>query len=106
MNTAERIIEECDALKALLLEKNKKYDDSAINPKRIFSTADSAEQIKVRLDDKLSRIINARETGTPDTEDAVQDLLGYLILLRVAQKVQTEKTRETFEKDRAVYASK
>jgi hypothetical protein len=45
------------------------------------------EQIKVRLDDKLSRLIHGSAAG----EDVVLDLLGYLILLRVATKEQWDK---------------
>lgn len=72
----------CDEIKALLLEKNKKYGDSALSPARIFSKASAVEQILVRIDDKLSRI---KTTGTeaPD-EDTLQDLIGYLVLLKVA----------------------
>ncbi|TXH13718.1 MAG: hypothetical protein E6R03_10820 [Hyphomicrobiaceae bacterium] len=94
MTDSQKLIaEECDALKALLLEKNRKYGDSVLNPKRIFSSADSTEQIKVRIDDKLSRLANLQ----PDEhEDVVLDLLGYLILLRVAtrknEQVSTPKT--------------
>lgn len=43
--------------------------------------ADPVEQIRVRMDDKLSRIRN----GTTD-EDAIGDLLGYLILYRIATR--------------------
>jgi hypothetical protein len=79
------IREECDSIKRLLLEKNAKYGNSAIKPKRIFSKQNSIEQIKVRIDDKLSRIQNI---GLLDSdEDTVKDLIGYLILLKVSQKV-------------------
>ncbi len=77
------ITEECDALKNMLIEKNRKYGDSALNPKRIFSRSSAVEQIKVRIDDKLSRLSNQQ----PDEdEDVVSDLLGYLILLKVAPR--------------------
>jgi hypothetical protein len=78
------ITNECANLAALLINKNRQYGNSALNPLRVFSRAPSAEQILVRIDDKLSRI----RTGAPssDQEDTVQDLLGYLILLRLAQR--------------------
>lgn len=79
------IREECESVKKLLLEKNAKYGNSAIQPKRIFSKQNSIEQIKVRIDDKLSRIQNMGFVDVSD-EDTVKDLIGYLILLRVAQK--------------------
>lgn len=81
---AELIAAECDALKALLLAKNAAYGNSALDPIRVFSRADAIEQIKVRLDDKLSRI--ARADPNALGEDAELDALGYLVLLRVAKK--------------------
>jgi hypothetical protein len=82
--TSQQMIEqECEHLKDLLLSKNRKYGDSAIHPKRIFSTASPVEQIKVRIDDKLSRLMSSQ---VDDDEDVILDLLGYLILLRVAQR--------------------
>ena len=72
----------CDEVKELLLEKNRKYGDSALNPVRIFSKSGPVEQIKVRLDDKLSRIRNQQ---SDEDEDVVNDLIGYLVLLKVAQ---------------------
>lgn len=65
-----------------LIEKNRKYGDSALNPKRVFSQASSVEQIKVRIDDKLSRIANQQED---EDEDVVWDLIGYLVLLRISE---------------------
>lgn len=82
VTSAEMIAAECDALKALLLEKNANYGDSALRPVRIFSRASTVEQILVRLDDKLSRLSRGSAAG----EDVVLDLLGYLILLRIAMK--------------------
>ena len=71
----------CDELKELLLEKNRKYGDSALNPVRIFSKASTLEQLKVRMDDKLSRLRNAQDD---EDEDPTTDLIGYLILYKVA----------------------
>lgn len=73
----------CDDLKKLLLNKNRKYGDAALSPLRVFSKADAVEQIKVRLDDKLSRLANQQND---EDEDVLQDLLGYLVLLTIAQK--------------------
>lgn len=71
----------CDEIKELLLLKNEKYGNSALDPLRIFSKSDAQEQIRVRIDDKINRI----KTGTDDDEDVILDLLGYLILYRVTQ---------------------
>lgn len=75
----------CDEIKELLLEKNRKYGDSALNPVRVFSHSDNQEQIRVRIDDKLSRLRNQQHD---EDEDVVNDLIGYLILLKVAQLQQ------------------
>ena len=62
----------------MLRQKNRAYGDSAANPMRVFSRVDAAAGIRVRIDDKLSRL--ARGDGSGD-EDAVKDLVGYLALL-------------------------
>ena len=81
----ERMIaEECEALRDLLIEKNRAYGNSALEPLRIFSRADTEEQIRVRLDDKLSRLMRGSAAG----EDVELDLMGYLVLLRVARKMR------------------
>ena len=77
-DSQQKIKETCDSVKELLLAKNEKYGDSALQPKRVFSKANSVEQIKVRIDDKLSRIAT---TGfSVVDEDTLQDLIGYLVL--------------------------
>jgi len=83
----EIIHDEIQALKEFLLQKNEKYGNSAINPIRRFAKSDCVEQLNVRIDDKLSRLIR----GNGDDEDTELDLLGYLILKRVALKWQDEK---------------
>jgi len=67
-------------IRDMLLTKNAAYGNSVLEPKRIFSKVSNIEQINVRIDDKLSRIA----TGTDNTEDSELDLLGYLILKRIA----------------------
>lgn len=96
--TQAEIVAECDALKTLLLEKNRAYGDSALDPVRIFSKADTVEQILVRIDDKLSRL----KRGSAAGEDVEHDLLGYLILLRIARRRQAspEVEREAPKADR------
>lgn len=81
------IINECDAIKEMLLEKNASYGNSALDPMRVFSRAPAAEQLKVRIDDKLSRL--ARGSEFPD-EDTVKDLIGYLLLYRVRLQMNAE----------------
>ncbi len=94
--TGEIISEVCDEIKDLLLAKNKAYGDSAINPKRIFSRSDTLEQIYVRIDDKLSRISTMGAMGGEGVthEDTLMDLMGYLVLAKVAIKKQMEENEE------------
>ena len=77
------IADECDSIKELLLTKNRKYGNSALQPSRIFAKdLDTAAQLLVRIDDKLSRV----QSGQLDEdEDVIDDLIGYLILLKVSK---------------------
>ena len=71
----------------LLISKNKAYGNTALNPTNIFSKLSASEAICARLDDKLARISNK---GIYDeTEDTVDDLIGYLLLLKMAIKNET-----------------
>lgn len=66
-----------DTLKA----KNRAYGNAALDPVRIFSKAPPAEGIRVRIDDKLSRLARGAAAG----EDTVLDLIGYLVILRLSE---------------------
>jgi len=66
----------------MIAYKNKKYGDSALSPIQIFSRLDSSNALKVRIDDKLTRIANSGLSD--DTEDTLMDLIGYMALLVVA----------------------
>jgi len=80
---AQKLIwENCSAISDMLLRKNKSYGNSVFEPLRTFSKVDPIEQINVRIDDKLSRIARGSEFENEDTE---LDLIGYLILKRVAR---------------------
>ena len=84
--TKDLILEEGNAVIDLLLEKNEAYGDSALNPANIFAKGDAVENLSARIDDKLMRI---KMRGIDDnTEDTVQDLIGYLILLKVALRLK------------------
>lgn len=89
INTFEnRVRRLTNNLADLLVQKNKKYGDSALNPVRVFSKATPIEQLKVRLDDKISRL---KTQDITEDEDVVVDLLGYLVLLKLAMENQSEK---------------
>ena len=89
--TQEEISAVCNDIKELLLYKNKQYGDSALNPSRIFSKASAVEQLLVRIDDKLNRIKKGAGLVGED-EDVIQDLIGYLILLKIGLKHQKTET--------------
>lgn len=80
--TQQKIIEVCKEIQDLLINKNMSYGDSALNPVRIFSKSDPIEQLAVRIDDKLSRVSKGHHfVGDND----IDDLIGYLLLLKVAR---------------------
>lgn len=86
MKSRDLISEVSAEVTNLLLEKNEAYGDSALNPVNIFAKGDAIENLSARIDDKLMRI---KSKGIDDnTEDTVQDLIGYLILLKVALRMK------------------
>lgn len=66
-------------LSKFLKTKNQNYGNSALEPIKIFSYAQSDPNtlLLARIDDKLSRIKNSPTLRKND----VTDLLGYLLLL-------------------------
>jgi hypothetical protein len=80
--TQRKIQQVTESMCHLLIEKNRRYGDSALSPKNIFSKLPAGETIKIRLDDKLSRIM-ANE-GEPRKND-FSDLIGYLVLFCASQ---------------------
>ena len=82
----DKITTTCEGLARLLVAKNKRYGNSALEPMRVFSRADPAEGILVRLDDKLSRIKHASSDGKPLRKNDIADMIGYLILYCVKQE--------------------
>jgi len=83
MSFAKEVETVLNDISKLLIDKNKKYGNSALEPVRIFSKANSIEQLLVRIDDKISRLKN---TQVNEDEDVLFDLVGYLVLLLIANK--------------------
>ena len=79
------ICEECSSIRQMLMSQNAQYGDSVLNPTRFFSHADQEEQIKVRIDDKLNRLVQGNDSLESD-DDIIKDLIGYLILLLVSRR--------------------
>ena len=78
------ITEVCDEMKAFLLGKNEAYGNSALEPIRIMSRCSPLEGIRVRIDDKLNRMLKGTEyMGDND----IKDVTGYYILLMVGKQL-------------------
>jgi hypothetical protein len=75
-------------IKELLLEKNEKYGNSALEPLGVFSKLSAKEGLLVRIDDKLKRIKNG--SLEKDDEDVINDLIGYLVLLKISQNQESK----------------
>ena len=79
-------------IKDLLIEKNKKYGNSALEPLGVFSQLSAKEGLLVRIDDKLKRIKNG--TLDHDDEDVINDLIGYLVLLKIETNSNPKPTSD------------
>ena len=73
----------------LLAEKNEQYGDSAFDPIRFFSDLGPDAGLRVRIDDKLSRLMRGNDTIESDI-DVIEDLIGYFILLRLTMEEYPE----------------
>jgi hypothetical protein len=82
---AQGIDEELSQIRETLILKNKDYGDSALSPIGVFAEPDPVQQLCVQIDHKLKRIQNTK-AGSAIQEDTLKDLIGYLILLRIALK--------------------
>lgn len=94
------VIEIISSLKDLLIEKNVKYGNSAMNPIYVFvdpnGEVNDLTLIDVRIDDKLARIRNMVRNPNlfeKDGEDTINDLIGYLIIRKIKVK-EMEKPAE------------
>lgn len=84
MTTEMKIEQFLDELKALLIHKNEKYNDSLHENTGYFSKLDPMEKIASRIDDKLNRII---KSDYVDANDLI-DLQGYLVHLSIAMGIE------------------
>lgn len=80
MNFKWQVEQITDSLKELLCKKNERYGNSALEPlEGIKFTPEDG--IKIRLTDKVKRIINSDELRKND----IADVLGYIILLCISK---------------------
>jgi hypothetical protein len=77
----EEVHDVLQEIEDLLVAKNEKYGNSALEPLGVFSQLSAKEGLLVRIDDKLKRIKNG--SLDKDDEDVVNDLVGYLVLLKI-----------------------
>ena len=93
--TQENIIEITGAMRDLLLYKNQKYGDSALQPKQVFYKGDAVNSILIRLDDKIGRIM-ANTENTPRIND-VADIIGYCTLLLISVGAKPEDIQKLMD---------
>jgi len=91
MTFHEQVYEVLSEITEMLIAKNEKYGNSALEPLGVFSKLSAKEGLLVRIDDKLKRIKNG--SLDKDDEDVINDLIGYLVLL----KIQTNSKYEPNE---------
>jgi hypothetical protein len=98
-NFANKISSYLLEIRELLITKNLKYGNSALEPLGVFSKLSAKEGILVRIDDKLKRIKNG--SLEKDDEDVINDLIGYLVLLKIqTQEERYKRNRENRLKNR------
>ncbi len=59
----KEILETCHEIAHMLVKKNIAYGNSALDPVRIFSKAGPREQLHVRIDDKLNRLMKGTKSN-------------------------------------------
>jgi len=81
MRFNEEVNKILEDIQEMLISKNAKYGNSALEPIGVFSKLSPKEGLLIRIDDKLKRIKNG--SLDKDDEDVVNDLIGYLVLLKI-----------------------
>ncbi|HML29540.1 MAG TPA: hypothetical protein PKE16_12020 [Hyphomicrobium sp.] len=71
---ADQLDQTLENIRAMLIEKNRSYGNSALDPVRLFATSDA-----------VVRGLEFMDENTP------KDFLGYLILLDIAERVARER---------------
>jgi len=100
---AEDVHKILQEIEDLLIAKNEKYGNSALEPLGVFSQLSAKEGLLVRIDDKLKRIKNG--SLDKDDEDVINDLIGYLVLLKIQENSNLKPThgwREMKEKQELI----
>ena len=81
-NETRRLLAEAGIrLACLLIRKNERYGNSALEPIEVFARdITPAQRLGVRMDDKINRIVRGEGISGGDAEDPRVDLAGYLLL--------------------------
>lgn len=79
--TVSKIWDIFDGMKRLINWKNKNYGDSIMNPRKMFFKGETADRIRIHLEEKTNRIIN--HEGKERADD-LSDLIGYAAFLMIA----------------------
>lgn len=91
-DTQRLIIKYGTMLTDLVLRKNLRYGNSALEPISVFAQDLSPRQrMAVRMDDKVNRIVRGQGTFADDGENPIVDLAGYLLLLLVSDAMEPER---------------
>ncbi len=99
MTFHEQVYKILSEITEMLVSKNQKYGNSALEPLGVFSKLSAEEGLLVRIDDKLKRIKNG--SLEKDDEDVINDLIGYLVLLKIQTNLKPKPShgwREIKEK--------
>ena len=82
-----------NSVSEVLIEKNRKYGNAALEPIGLFYKGDSTTSITIRIDDKISRVKNSEVLRKND----MFDLLGYSLLLGISQNYWNTPEEYNFE---------
>ncbi len=83
---AEKIQAMCERISRMLQEKNSSYASSVFFPSNILSPLSAIDAIRVRIDDKLTRMKNGHAYKC---ENDILDVIGYFICELVVRDMET-----------------
>lgn len=86
VDAKDAIVRTCIGLAEFLSTKNAAYGNSVFDPVRVLSDVSAETAIRVRIDDKLSRLMRGTKGAQAAVpEDTILDLAGYFVLLLAAR---------------------
>ena len=83
MSSFNQTVDDClNEVKQRLITKHETYGNIE-DFTTVFSKSTAIDRLQISVDDKLNRIRNQQND---EDEDVEMDLIGYLVLLRIAKK--------------------